>query len=426
MKSILSVILICISQVGFTQSKNEYLSQNRFNLYSTDFDFPQKDFKIIGFGAWHGSRKTDAAEITLLKSLIQDGKIKYYLPETDFSIAHFFNEYLNSGETLLLKDLVYHYGYIPSQERSIETYTKWKYLKQINDKLPDPDKIQVLGIDFIASYKYTVKHLLELVDCKHNELKSVVQLRNIIKTDTADYLSYHNSYLKRVLRDFVSEYEQNKTQIDPLINNLFIFKHILNSLKMSFDKNDVSALWNQDRDKIFFDNYINLYDYYEFKSKPQFCRFGFGHLQKDRQNPNYALFFTLLSEQKIYAKNEIISILGFLSKSEVLSDVIFDKNGNYLKYTAVSDSLNWDGGNVYFKGTGDLDRNKLSDLTLFRLNMPDSPYSEDKVDFIQLLSFSKPPEPDDKNFIGKVTTDFVDYALLISNSSANVPLEALK
>ena len=76
-------------------------------MHSPDFIFPQKGFKIMGYGANHGSSKTEDAEIILLKSLIQNGQIKFYVPETDFSIAHFFNEYLNSGDTILLKDLVF-------------------------------------------------------------------------------------------------------------------------------------------------------------------------------------------------------------------------------------------------------------------------------------------------------------------------------
>lgn len=425
MKAIFLPILICVVQLGFAQTKIKYLSKNKFDLYSPDFHFPQRDFKIIGFGATHGSSKTEEAEIILLKSVIQNCKIKYYIPETDFSTAHFFNEYLTSGDTILLKDLVYHYGYIPSQERSIETYNKWKQLKLINDKLREQDKIQIIGLDVIASYKYTVKHLLELMNIQHINLKSAGLLTEIIKTDTVDYLSYHKSYLKSVLQGFVSEYELNKSQIDPLISNHFLFSHILNSVKMTLDINSAGRFWNQDRDKIFFDNYMNLFNYFQMNSNPQFCRYGFGHLPKSRMYPQSASFLAQLIENKIYSKNEVIAVIGFLKNSEVLN-VNYSKNGSYLNYTATADSLDWDGKFVHFKAIENLVQNRLSDLTLYRLNEPDSPYSADKVDFIQMLSSSKPPEPDDKNFIGKVSTDFLDYALLISNSASNIPIEELK
>ena len=43
-----------------TESKIDYLKENRLDLTSTTFEFPQKDFKIIGFGAYHGTfRKID-------------------------------------------------------------------------------------------------------------------------------------------------------------------------------------------------------------------------------------------------------------------------------------------------------------------------------------------------------------------------------
>jgi len=49
-----------------------------------------------------------------------DGTIKYYLPETDFSIEHFFNQYLKIGDALLSKELVNYYGARVPQEKSIE------------------------------------------------------------------------------------------------------------------------------------------------------------------------------------------------------------------------------------------------------------------------------------------------------------------
>ncbi len=426
MKSFLWVISICVFQIGFTKSKQEYLSKNRYDLFSTDFIFPDNEFKIIGFGAWHGSSKTEDAEIILLKSLIKNSQIKYYIPETDFSIAHFFNEYLTTGDTVLLKDLVYHYGYIPASERSIQTYNKWKQIKQVNDGLKTKDKIQILGLDVIASYKYTVKHLLELIDKDHHaKITSLDLLISIVKVDTTGFISYPDSNLKNTLRNFIYEYENNKIRIDPLINNHFIFNHLLNSIKMSLDINSVGDFWSQNRDKVLFENYKNLYKYYDLNKKPQFCRFGVGHLFKERTYPNYATFFTQLIENNVYPKNKIISVIGYLKDSEILN-TNHDKSGNYLSYNGVTDSLNWDGNFFHFKGIGNLITYKLSDLTLFKLNNSKSPFSNDNVDFIQLISPPNPPDPEDKNLTGKVTTNFLDYALLISNSATNIPIQEIK
>ena len=129
------LLFLSLSQSLFSQSKNEYLKNNRYDLLNSNFEFPQSNFKIIGFGAYHGSQETEKAENILLEYLINKNKVKYYLPETDLGIAYYFNQYLKSGDTILLKDLVRHYGVRVPQEKSIETYNKWKVIKKINDSV---------------------------------------------------------------------------------------------------------------------------------------------------------------------------------------------------------------------------------------------------------------------------------------------------
>ena len=55
------VLFIVSIQLAFSQSKTEYLKNNRFDLFNSNFDFPQINFKIIGFGAYHGSLETEKA-----------------------------------------------------------------------------------------------------------------------------------------------------------------------------------------------------------------------------------------------------------------------------------------------------------------------------------------------------------------------------
>jgi hypothetical protein len=160
----LTAIALLITLNLSAQPKKGYLKKNRYDLLINEFNFPQTDFNIIGFGAYHGSAKTETTEIALLQSLTKTGSISYYLPETDFAIAHYFNSYLASGDTVLLKDLVSHYGVRVPQDKTVETYNKWKALKQLNDQLPAEDKLTVVGIDLLVTYKYTCQLLLELID----------------------------------------------------------------------------------------------------------------------------------------------------------------------------------------------------------------------------------------------------------------------
>jgi hypothetical protein len=67
MKIKILVLFIVSIQLAFSQSKTEYLKNNRFDLLNSNFEFPQSNFKIIGFGAYHGSKKQKKQKIFYLK-----------------------------------------------------------------------------------------------------------------------------------------------------------------------------------------------------------------------------------------------------------------------------------------------------------------------------------------------------------------------
>ena len=128
MKNIFTILILTFSLTIFSQNKKDYLKQNRFDIEKSDFQFPQTDFNIIGFGAYHGSAKTYDAELRLIKSLKNQNAIDYYIPETNFSQAFFFQQYLETGNEELLKELVLSFQTIVTQEGTIETFEHWKNL----------------------------------------------------------------------------------------------------------------------------------------------------------------------------------------------------------------------------------------------------------------------------------------------------------
>lgn len=408
------LLLIMFFQSAFSQSKSEYLKNNRFDLLKSNFEFPQKDFKIIGFGAYHGSQETEIVENILLENLIKKNSIKYYLPETDFGIAYYFNQYLKSGDTILLKDLVKHYGERVPQEKTIETYNKWKHIKKINDNQLTKDKIEVVGIDLIVTYKYTSKLLIELFQIEKGKYKSYDNLVEMVKIDTTDYSPNYDSYSKNILKNFITDYENDKTYFHSITNNKTITDNLIENIKLT--------LKNQDREKIIFENYLHLSQLYNFNSSPQFVRMGFFHIEKDREN-NYPSFFTRLIENNIYKKEQIISIVGFLTKSRVLWDLKYNDKKEYISYTTKGGYGIGDYWKEYFKGINKLKKNRLSNLTLYHLNNENSPYKKNQTDLMEIKLFLKKSNKNDLK--GKTTTDYFDYAILISNSQANKPIEEL-
>ena len=415
------LLLSCLVLVSILQSCNEtkpeYLRNNRFDLTSVDFKFPQQNFNIIGFGAYHGSSKTEDAEIALLKSLVKTKSISYYLPETDYSIAHYFNKYLKNGDTVLLKDLITVYGNRVPQERTIEVYEKWKQLKILNDQLPSQEKLRVVGIDIQVNYKYVSKHLLEILENWHYSAKPLKELEDMVKIDTTGYGLGDLSYAYGILKRFVDHYEANSQEFHEHISNVPEFKHIIKNLKLSFDPSANYA----DRDKVMYTNYIGLDSLYDFKKHPQFVRMGFSHLEKATEGKNgYSYFFTQLLEKGVYSKDKVLTIIGYLTKSKVVWNELYNVEGEYTGYTVEGGFGIGDYDKEYFRGIQNLKDSQISDKTLFRLNQSNSPYLTKEPDLIEIVMADE--KSNGEAVQGMATLDFLDYALLISDSRESIPI----
>jgi len=55
MKTIFNFLVLFSSILAFSQNKLSYLKKNSFDITDKKFTFPESNFNIIGFGAYHGS-----------------------------------------------------------------------------------------------------------------------------------------------------------------------------------------------------------------------------------------------------------------------------------------------------------------------------------------------------------------------------------
>ncbi|MGC1515449.1 MAG: hypothetical protein WA810_07715 [Maribacter sp.] len=417
MKPFIILLSFCLIQYACKEQKVTYLKNHRSDILASGFKFPQQNFNIIGFGAYHGSSKTEDAELALLQSLMDQNVIDYYLPEADFSIAHYFNEFLQHGDTLLLKDLVMFYGIQVPQERTIEVYEKWKSLKKLNDQLAKDDKLQVVGIDIPVNYKYTSKHILKLLDTAQCKSKAIQEVIAMVKVDTTGFSLGDLSYADGILKNLVADYEHNPLEYKKHLKDTFQFNHIIKNLKYSFDS---STLFSR-RDTTMYENYRALDSVYDFKNRPQFLRMGFSHIEKSREGAQgRPYFFNYLIENGFYPKEKVLSIIGYLTKSKVVWDELYDENDTYTGFTVEAGLGIGDYDKEYFRGIQNIKDAKLSDLTLFRLNAPNSPYSIKEPDLIEIIMEDQ--KSNGEAVQGMSTLDFLDYALLISNSKESRPI----
>jgi hypothetical protein len=418
MRKLFILPLIFVILQSCTQTKIDYLHKNRFNLTASKFEFPQKDFNLIGFGAYHGSAETENVELKLLQSLTKDGIIKYYLPEVDYSTAHFFNHFLQTGDTTLLKELVQYNGYHTPQERTIEFYEKWKKIKLLNDSLPRQSKIKVIGIEWIRNYEYVSKHLLELVKDDNESLIAIKEIEKMVQSDTTTYSLGASSFAYHKLKELIADYEGNKYLYRLKIKDVKLFEYLLKNIKISFES-------KVEREKVIYENYLTLDSMYNFKHNPQFMRVGIFHIKKSRQGKKgYPSFFARLIENGIYPKDKVLSIHGYFMNSKVVWDETYDDRGNYSGYTVEAGYGIGDYEKEFFRGIQHLKDSKISDKTLFRLNKKDSPYAENEPDLIEVIMQDE--KSNGKAVKGMSTLDFIDYAILISDSKESKPIYEMK
>lgn len=131
----------------------------------------------------------------------------------------------------------------------------------------------------------------------------------------------------------------------------------------------------------------------------------------------------MLIDSKFYQHNEVLSVIGYLTESNVLWDAVYDDEGNYESYTTEGGFGIGDYEKEYFLGIENLKNTRISDFTLFRLNKEGTPYNDGKPNLIEVVMTDE--KSNGELVKGKSTTDFLDYALLISNSEANTPIEVM-
>ncbi|WP_445714104.1 hypothetical protein [Flavobacterium sp.] len=411
MKIKLTLFLLFLTQLIFAQNRIDYLTQNRVDLRVDKPNITETDFNIIGFGALHGSSKTYDAEFSLVSSLLEKNALDYYIIETNYSQAFYFQEYLNTGDEKLLKELTLSFQTMVSQEGTIETFNHWKNIRELNLKFPN--KFKIIGCDVVNEYRFPIKHILHLT----KEIDSWDEREKLKKLNLQVELDFSiwNKEVNQIVKSFVQDYLANKEKYIDLINDIEVFDFVIENINRNFEK-------NREREKIIFENYMFLHKNLNLSDKKQFAKYGYGHIIKERE-ADYPSFFTRLHENNVYERKKVITVMGYLTKSKVLWDKKYDKNGDYKNYTTKAGYGISDYWKEYFKGIKYLKKTKLSDLTMFKLNGENSPYSNE-ADLIEIKMFLK--DYNTTKLKGKNTLQFIDYAILISDSKEQVPIEEMK
>ncbi len=238
-------------------------------------------------------------------------------------------------------------GFYVTQERTIEVYEKWKKIKKLNDRLPKENKIKIVGIELIRNYKFVSKHIVELLKDEQEELVAVKEIKNMVALDTTNYALGDLSFAYKIMQNFVKDYESNKLVYQSKVKDVKELDYIIKTIKLSFNG-------NPDRLQIMFDNYLDLDAIYDFRNNPHYIRIGFSHLKKSKEGENgRSYLFTRFIENNIYKRENVLSVIGYFTDSEVVWDELYE-DGKYVGFTTEAGYGIGDYDKEYFRGIQNL------------------------------------------------------------------------
>lgn len=356
-------IIVMLLLIFFLNKKNiivnaeevDYLKNNAVSSVQINEKdlFENKAFIVSEI---HGFQVNTEMKYQFITYLNQVKNLRYILLEISFSSGYLLNEYLQTGDELLLKQVFSFYK--GSTFYTIEEYQFYQKLYIYNQSLSDNQKLILIGID--------IEH----------SLLSAKTFYNLYNNADIDDI---NSILKLEFTDL-------KLQLLQI--------SIVNFHRFYEDIN-----W-QHRENMMLNNYLSLIDIYNIDAF--YAQLGAKHCLKDLSSDNYQSFTYLLNKDEKANLSEKILVFK-----------VFYKDSNFLETYQMKNEIYY--RNKFIKTT--YKTNNLDEFTecflLFNLNLEASPFKErliwynlsendeDKVttdyyDYLLLVSHSKAQVPLEK------------------------------
>ncbi len=166
---LLGLLLSLFGSQSLAQSDSSYTSvphqpiqldaANPFPLFDDSFYKNQ----LFLLGESHGVQTPQAVDFALLKHLNQRVGLRHYLAEVDASQARQLNQYLQTGDTTLLKRVFSRWIKQKAQWGNADFYQKIQRIRVLNQTLPSHRRIRFVGIDRIQDNALAADHLSSLL-----------------------------------------------------------------------------------------------------------------------------------------------------------------------------------------------------------------------------------------------------------------------
>lgn len=358
----------------------------------------------------HGYYKPNQLDAELFKQINKKNGVRYYVAEIDFSQAYYINKYLNTGNEDFLKAIYEHWYNEQAQWGSKAGFEKWKSLYNYNLTLAKGKKIIVLGLDEAQDLNMNEKLLTEIATeagykAANKMIDSLLSFASInLDNDTT------RSFIK-FTRRLVTDITANENIYKKIFkSNYFAFQFIV--------KNIASK---KGRENKIFENFTTFYREYKLADKKMYGFWGRFHGMQDSINGGLS-FSAMLKKSNLLVANKIISIPVFCVESasmlptQFLPEMARDKGTVFSKAAMVNDDsmiYTVDGIKSFRKFVG------KNENVIFKLNGASTPFSRGLYLVESNSKFDKT-----FNWMGNktaATTDYFQYAIVVSNSEWAVP-----
>ena len=365
------------------------------DLAIIDSDLEGKE--IFFTGEVHGVKANSALEIKFIKYFKEKTDFTYYLCETAYSDAYFYNKYLDTGDVKILEEM-----YRPLKgtfEWNKDSYNLWKELYEYNKTLSDGKKIKVVGVDIEHQIDNAYRYLVDVLPKNEppEEIKESISKIKSILEEFDEATAHENS--SKLLRDIEEKESLYKGYLG---ENFFGFKlvnqNILNSLKSYERDNDDD--WNNTRDKFIYENFKAVEQ--EFPKGKYYGQWGLNHIYQAKEE-NVMWFGSYLNSQESEFKDKILSIAYIYDDCKQMGRKNNNRD-NSNKYT--EEKLN-----TILKPIKQANDQIGEDINIYKLTGEGSSFFE--LQFYDLF--------ESKDSQAKAA-DFFQYIICIKNSEASKPL----
>ncbi len=394
---------------NYLAKNNEKITIGGSNSYAI-FDEAFYNNQLFLVTESHGYYKPNQLDAELFKQINKKNGVRYYLAEVDFSQAYYINKYLNTGNEEFLKVIYEHWYNEQAQWGSKTGFEKWKSLYNYNLSLAKGKKIIVLGLDEAQDLNMNEKLLYEMAkDAKYKAgnkmIDSLLSFNSInLDNDTT------KSFIK-FTRRFSNDITANENSYKKIFkSNYFAFQFIV--------KNIASK---KGRENKIFENFNTFYNEYKLADKKMYGFWGRFHGMQDSINGGLS-FSAMLKKSNFPLATKIISIPVFCVESvsmlptQFLPEMARDKGTVFSKAAMVNDD-----SMIYTVDGIKMTRNFVgkNENVIFKLNGASSLFTKGLYLVESNSKFDKT-----FNWQGNknaATTDYFQYAIVVSNSDWAVP-----